>query len=113
MSASPTRGRGSKEMSEEVSQEERGGRSSGRSAPPRFPDHCPKHSDVAIPGPCGDCKDARKAHANGAPRFTLVGPATPAKVPHCGKCDETRHMNTPVGVIRCPNCHPLAEEASA
>jgi hypothetical protein len=110
VNASPTRGRGrsSKEMSEEVSKEERGGRSSGRPAPPRFPDHCPKHADVAQPGKCGECKDARIARAAGMTHLSLV----PAKVMHCGNCDENRQIETPVGVIRCPECHPLAEEAS-
>ena len=84
------------------------------SAPPRFPDHCRKHADVPVPGKCGDCKDTREANALAAeqmPRLSIVA-TVPAKVPHCGECDETRHRTTPFGVIRCPNCHPLAEEAS-
>jgi ribosomal protein L37AE/L43A len=55
--------------------------------------------------------DARKAR-----RVLSVvgrgGVANPATVPHCGECDETRHRETPFGVIRCPECHPRAEEAS-
>ena len=100
-------------MSWEVSEGgERGGASGTSATPPAsFPDHCRKHANVAEPGPCGGCADARKANA-AKPRLSLVSPATPARVPHCGKCDETRHLTTPVGVIRCPDCHPLAEEAS-
>lgn len=33
----------------------------------------------------------------------------PATRMHCGQCDETRHRQTPFGVIRCPDCHPLAD----
>lgn len=79
--------------------------------PPLYSDRCSRHGNVAEPPPCGACADARKANAQ-KPRLSLVSPATPARVPHCGECDETRHLATPVGVIRCPNCHPLAEEAS-
>lgn len=114
MSVSPTRGRGSEEVSkeEEVSRERRGGHSSGDAAPPLYPKHCPAHADVAVPGRCGDCKDTRESYETGAPRLSLISAANPARVPHCGKCDETRHLETPVGVIRCPECHPRAEEAS-
>lgn len=112
MSPSPT-SRGGGEVSREVSKGgERGGASGTAATPPAsFPDHCRKHAHVAEPGPCGGCADARKAHA-AKPRLSLVCPAAPARVPHCGNCDETRHLTTPVGVIRCPDCHPLAEEAS-
>lgn len=111
VTASPT-SRGGGEVSTEVSDEMRGGRSSGaKGAPPLFPDHCPRHANNPTPGPCGDCADTRKARA-AMPRLALVGPHNPATVPHCGQCDETRHLETPVGVIRCPECHPRAEEAS-
>jgi hypothetical protein len=79
--------------------------------PPLYPDRCKAHGDVADPGPCGGCADVRKANAV-RPRLSLVGPSMPAHKPHCGNCDETRHLETPVGVIRCPECHPRAEEAS-
>lgn len=111
VSASPTRGRGSKEMSKEVSRERSGGPSSGDTTPPRYPDHCPAHANVAVPGKCGDCKDARKAW-EARPVLSVVA-SFPAKVPHCGNCDELRMRETPFGLIRCPECHPLAEEASA
>lgn len=29
--------------------------------PPSFADHCEEHWNVAVPGPCGSCADARKA----------------------------------------------------
>ncbi len=35
--------------------------SGSRSSPPLYADHCPTHADVAEPGPCGGCADARKA----------------------------------------------------
>ena len=79
------------------------------SPPPLFPDHCERHANEPKPGKCGDCADARRARRV----LSIVGPANPAKVPHCGVCDETRHRETPFGVIRCPECHPRAEEASA
>lgn len=79
--------------------------------PPLYSDRCKRHGDVAEPPPCGACADVRKANAQ-KPRLSLVGPRTPARVPHCGECDETRHRETPFGVIRCPECHPNAEEAS-
>ena len=75
--------------------------------PPLYSDRCKRHGDVAEPGPCGDCADVRKANR----RLSVVGLHNPAKVPHCGNCDETRHLTTEFGVIRCPECHPLAEEA--
>ena len=43
------------------------------STPPPFPDHCQRHADVAKPGPCGDCADARKAAQRRT--ITLVAPA--------------------------------------
>jgi hypothetical protein len=78
------------------------------SAPPLFANRCTRHGHVADPGPCGACADARKAGRV----LSIVSPANPAKVPHCGKCDETRHRTTPFGQIRCPECHPLAEESA-
>ena len=79
--------------------------------PPRFPDHCPKHANVAVPGNCGDCKDTRLANAKALPRLSLV--TEEPRPEWCGRCNEfTRQLETPVGVIRCPECHPLAEEAS-
>lgn len=88
--------------------------SSGSSRPPLFPQHCDRHGDVAEPGPCGSCADARKAHefrTAGQPRHLAVVSSRPD---WCHRCDEhTRLLDTPVGVIRCPECHPLAEEASA
>ena len=112
VSVSPTRGRGSKELSKELSRGRSGGSSSGDTAPPLYPDHCPAHARVAVPGKCGDCKDARKAWERRPPELSVVA-SFPAKVPHCGECDEYRMRETPFGQIRCPNCHPLAEEASA
>jgi hypothetical protein len=76
--------------------------------PPLYPDHCTAHAFVAAPGNCGDCADMRKAGR----RLAVVGPHNPATKPHCGQCDETRHRETEFGVIRCPECHPRAEEAS-
>lgn len=99
------------EAEAEVDTSLRGGShvSSGPPAkPPLYSDRCKRHGDVPEPGPCGDCADVRKA----ARRLAVVGPANPATVPHCGECDETRHRETPFGVIRCPECHPRAEEAS-
>jgi hypothetical protein len=96
LSASPTRGRGSKEMSEEVSGERRGGQSSGSSTPPRYSDHCPKHVDVATPGACGDCKDVRLANAAGLRPLTLVSPTqrclvhAETDVNHCRGCAADR-----------------------
>lgn len=77
--------------------------------PPLYSDRCSQHGDVLQPGNCGNCADVRKANR----RLAVVGPHNPATVPHCGQCDETRHRETPFGVIRCPECHPRAEEASA
>jgi hypothetical protein len=76
--------------------------------PPLYSDRCSQHGDVLQPGNCGDCADVRKANR----RLAVVGPHNPATKPHCGQCDETRHRETPFGVIRCPECHPRAEEAS-
>lgn len=81
------------------------------SAPPLYSDRCEVHGDEAAPPPCGKCADVRKANAV-KPRLSLVGPSNPARVPHCGECDETRHRETPFGVIRCPECHPRAEESA-
>jgi hypothetical protein len=112
MSVSPTRGRGSKELSKEEESREEGEPPQAVGKPPRFPDHCPTHANVAVPGNCGACKDTRLANAKALPRLSLVsGDPRPE---WCGRCDEfTRQLETPVGVIRCPECHPLAEEASA
>jgi hypothetical protein len=77
--------------------------------PPLYSDRCSRHADVAEPGPCGGCADARKATR----RLAVVGPHNPARKPHCGECDETRHIETPVGIIRCPNCHPNPFGATA
>lgn len=30
--------------------------------PPLYPDHCSRHGNVAMPGACGDCADARRAY---------------------------------------------------
>ena len=109
MSPSPTRGRGSKEMSKEEESKEEGERASAK--PPRFPDHCPKHSNVAVPGTCGDCKDTRIANAKALPRLSLVSGSP--RPDWCGTCNEfTRQLETSLGVIRCPACHPLAEETA-
>lgn len=111
MSASPTRGRGSKELSEEE-ESEKEGEPARAARPPRFPDHCPQHANVAVPGNCGNCKDARLAHAKALPRLSLVSGAP--RPDWCGTCNQfTRQLETPVGVIRCPACHPLAAEESA
>lgn len=52
---------------------ERGGGAepNGRARPPLYPNRCAEHGDVAEPGPCGACADARKA-----PRLTVVPLAT-------------------------------------
>lgn len=39
--------------------------------PPLYSDRCSRHGDVAEPGPCGGCADARKA---GRPTLALVQP---------------------------------------
>jgi len=78
------------------------------STPPRFPDHCPDHADDPVPPKCGGCQKQKQANR----RLTVVGPSNPATVPHCGECDESRHRETPFGVIRCPECHPRAEESA-
>jgi hypothetical protein len=83
----------------------------GSSPPPRFPDHCQRHANVPEPGPCGACADARKAAAAAPRLLSVVSPAAPAKVPHCGVCDQYRMRETPFGMIRCPECHPRAAEA--
>ena len=83
--------------------------SSGSSAkPPLYSDRCKAHGNDPAPGNCGNCADARKANRV----LSIVSPANPATRPHCGQCDETRHLETPVGVIRCPECHPRAEESA-
>lgn len=61
------------------------------------------------PGNCGACKDVRVANAR-RPLSLVTSEPWPL---HCGNCDENRQRETPFGVIRCPECHPLAEEASA
>lgn len=79
--------------------------------PPLYSDRCKRHGNDAEPGPCGNCKDVREAN-KARPSLSLV----PAGVPwpmHCGQCDENRQRETKFGVIRCPECHPLAEEESA
>lgn len=81
------------------------------STPPLYSDRCKRHANVAEPGPCGNCKDVREANKT-RPALSLV----PAGIPwplHCGQCDENRQRETSFGVIRCPECHPLAEEESA
>jgi len=72
VSASPT-SRGGGEMSLEMSDGVEGGPVSGAipAAPPSFPEHCKRHANVAEPGPCGDCADARKA-AKGRPLYAVV-----------------------------------------
>jgi hypothetical protein len=78
------------------------------STPPRFPDHCQQHANVAEPGPCGGCADARKAaktETEKLPDYRLrIVP------PLCGKCDD-RWINTQSGLKHCPRCHPA--EASS
>ncbi len=95
-------------------EESRGGRSSGRHTPPRYPNHCDKHANVAIPGRCGDCKDRRLANEQQPSTAVLTLVTGEPRKPWCGRCsdDVMRQLETPVGVIRCPECHPLAEEAS-
>jgi hypothetical protein len=75
--------------------------------PPRFPEHCDAHANTAKPGKCGECADARRA----ARALTVVPDGTPWPL-HCGECDENRQRQTQFGVIRCPECHPLAEESA-
>lgn len=76
--------------------------------PPLYSDRCTRHADVLEPGPCGACADVRKANR----ALTVVPDGTPWPI-HCGQCDENRQRTTPFGVIRCPECHPLATEESA
>jgi hypothetical protein len=48
--------------------------------------------------------------------MSLTTDAVFDRAPWCGDdgCNPmTRQRETPFGVIRCPECHPLAEEASA
>jgi hypothetical protein len=99
---SPTRGRG--RGSKELSKEGEG----ARGAPPvAYPAHCPRHAQTALPGKCGDCKDARVAY-EARPQLALVD----QRPPWCGRCagPNDRHLETPHGVIRCPECNPLATE---
>jgi hypothetical protein len=72
------------------------------SAPPLFPDRCPRHGNVAEPGPCGECGDARKAR-----RAAPVLPDYRMRVikPLCGECDE-RWIETSDGLAKCPRCYP-------
>jgi hypothetical protein len=78
---------------------------------PLYSDRCTRHGDVLEPGNCGACADVRKANAMRPRALTLVPDGTPWPL-HCGNCDENRQLETAFGQIRCPECHPLAEEAS-
>jgi hypothetical protein len=108
---SPT-SRGGGEVSLEMSDGDEGGSSSGAAptTPPLYPDRCASHGNVAAPGNCGNCADVRKANAR--QHLTVV---TAFERPDwCGHCDEhTRQRETPFGVIRCPECHPLADEEAS
>lgn len=73
--------------------------------PPLFPDHCPRHQHTYDPPDCGRCAEARKRRI----QLASIGPHNPAKVPHCGECDELRLLTTRFGTIPCPNCNPAAE----
>lgn len=86
--------------------------SSAAPATPPLPDRCRWHAHLVEPPKCGACADVRKANAAKArPTLSLVADE---RLPWCGKCSEfTRLLDTPVGVMRCPECHPLAEEATA
>lgn len=79
------------------------------STPPLYPDHCPDHAHVAVPPRCGGCLKQKALNAS-KPRLSIVA-TVPAKVPHCGQCDEFRMVETPSGQKRCPTCNPLAGEA--
>lgn len=67
--------------------------------PPTYPDHCRRHAHIAIPGPCGDCADQRKANRAAPPRRLTVVP-DPARHPclvhaepdvhHCRGCAADR-----------------------
>lgn len=86
-------------------------RGSAASTPPLFPDHCQRHANDPTPGKCGDCADARKANA-ARPTLSLVVSDRPA---WCGSCNEFTRLIDSNGdgpSRRCPNCHPLALEAS-
>jgi hypothetical protein len=87
---------------------ERGATSREPHEPPLFPDRCSKHGNTYEPGNCGGCADVRKAKL----RLASIGPHNPARVPHCGECDEARLLHTRFGTIPCPNCNPAAEESA-
>lgn len=98
---SPTKGRGSSRRSKE-------GEGLPPAPAPPYPAHCPKHAHTALPGRCGDCKDARVAYET----RQAIALAPKPKPPWCGVCEQTtRQRETDFGVIRCPECHPLAAEA--
>lgn len=80
--------------------------------PPLLPGRCADHQYDVIAPKCGACKDARIYAEQQAvvPRLSLVSPESPARVPHCGQCDEYRMVETPRGQKRCPNCNPKAGE---
>ena len=72
-------------------------------SPPLFPTHCRRHANTAEPGPCGDCADARRAHA--ARQQALPDYRLRVVKPLCGQCDE-RWIETPDGLAHCPRCSP-------
>ena len=72
-------------------------------APPLYADRCKRHGNVAEPGNCGGCADARKARQAQAEKL----PDYRMRVikPLCGECDE-RWIETPSGLAKCPRCYP-------
>lgn len=84
----------------------------GAEQPPLYPDRCSAHGNDPQPGNCGNCADARKA-AKARPALALVTPSVFDRKPWCGHCDEHTRLRDYDGTpYRCPECHPLAEEAS-
>jgi general stress protein YciG len=71
--------------------------------PPLYSGRCKAHGDVAEPGPCGACADARKANAQQAERLPDYRLRVVPDL--CGECDE-RWIETPDGLAKCPRCYP-------
>jgi hypothetical protein len=82
---------------------------SGDARDPNGPPQCSKHrglarADVPDCWACGHLRTEWEAQRSADAVFER---------PHwCGECDpHSRQRETPLGIIRCRECHPLAEEA--
>jgi hypothetical protein len=94
----------------DLGEEELGGNVTEVDARAPEPPRCSKHKGLRradIPD-CWACGHLRRDWESQRTADTVFERAA-----WCGSCDaHTRQLETPVGVIRCPECHPLAEESA-